>query len=323
MAPDTPVCTTPSLPLVSVIIPTYNIAGYITRAITSALSQQGVLVEVIMIDDASTDQTVNIARSITDPRLTILCQPENKGPSIARNTGIAAAKGDWIAVLDGDDYFEDGRLARCVHHAMTSQADIVVDNLNIAHEDSRDTSLMFDKKNPLFRYPTRIDLACFIKGNQSFLGGYTLGYLKPVFRRSFLLRHHLSYPTDIRIGEDYILMAEALACGAICITDPHAGYVYTVRQGSISHRLNLDSVTRIETADAKFLAKYPLDDRARHAYIKRQRKLRIAYDFTRLVDAIKSRNIPEIFSIILSSPAAAIELWRPILARLNRGLKRG
>lgn len=303
-------------PDISVIIPTYNVATYIKAAITSALTQKGVSIEIIMIDDKSSDDTVAIAKSVNDPRLEIIELSRNGGPSVARNKGFEIAKGEWIAVLDGDDVFEDGRLTRLLVEATKSQADIIVDNLNVYREDNQSISPMFT--SPEFQSPTIIDLAHFIRGNQLFLGGYALGYLKPLFKSTFLKSHGLSYSTDIHIGEDYLLMAECLAKGAKCVTCPQAGYRYTVRAGSISHRLNQDAVSRIENADKYFISKYPLTGEALVAQTKRTDNLKLAFSFTELVDAIKGKKIADIIKILISQPICIFYLWRPIATRIKR-----
>ncbi len=303
-------------PDVSIIIPTYNVAAYIKTAMTSALSQKDVSLEIIIIDDKSSDNTVAIAKSINDPRIQIIELVQNGGPSVARNKGFEIAKGEWIAILDGDDAFEEGRLAKLLSEARKSQADIVVDNLNVYREDNQSIAPMFT--SPEFQSPTVIDLAHFIRGNQLFLGGYTLGYLKPFFRSAFLKSHALSYSTDIRIGEDYLLMAECLAKGAKCITCPEWGYRYTVRANSISHRLKQDAVSRIENADQYFTSKYPLSGDALVAQKKRTHKLKLAFAFTELVEAIKGKKIADIIRIFISHPTCIFYLWRPIAARLQR-----
>lgn len=303
-------------PDISIIIPTYNVADYIETAIQSALSQKDVRVEIIMIDDKSSDQTVSIAKTINDPRLQIIELPQNGGPSVARNKGLELARGEWIAILDGDDAFEAGRLVRMLKEARTSQADIIVDNLNVYRQDDQSIAPMFT--SPEFQSSTVIDLAHFIQGNQLFLGGYTLGYLKPMFRSEFLKAHKIAYSTDIRIGEDYLLMAECLAKGAKCITSPQAGYRYTVRAQSISHRLNQEAVQRIENADQYFLSKYPLTGKALTAQKRRSHQLKLAFAFTELVEAIKGKKLANIFKIFLREPTCIFYLWRPVMARLQR-----
>jgi len=90
-----------SKPLVSVIIPAYNCADYIADSIKSALEQDYPNKEIIVIDDGSTDGTVD-ALSSFDGEITLI-QQQNAGSAVARNAGIKAAKGEFIAFLDSDD----------------------------------------------------------------------------------------------------------------------------------------------------------------------------------------------------------------------------
>jgi glycosyltransferase involved in cell wall biosynthesis len=91
--------------LVSIIIPCYNDWQYVEQAVASALSQTYAYKEVIVIDDGSNVKTKEILKKI-EPKITKLITQENKGQSTARNAGIEASKGDYILVLDSDDYFE-------------------------------------------------------------------------------------------------------------------------------------------------------------------------------------------------------------------------
>ena len=101
-------------PFVSVIIPTYNRQRFIRQAITSVLQQTYLFYEVIVIDDASTDQTVAlITQEFAQIRL--ICLPQNHGAAAARNAGIAIAQGDLIAFLDSDDVWHANYLERQVH----------------------------------------------------------------------------------------------------------------------------------------------------------------------------------------------------------------
>lgn len=90
------------MPRVSVIMPTYNAGVRIGAAISGVLTQTHPDVELIVIDDGSTDDTVEIARGFGD-RLTVLQQP-NAGPNAARNAGLRVAQGEYIALCDSDDY---------------------------------------------------------------------------------------------------------------------------------------------------------------------------------------------------------------------------
>lgn len=100
--------------LVSVIIPTHNRADLVVRAIRSVLAQTYRNLECIVVDDASTDNTGDAVRAIQDPRLTYLRHEQSKHASATRNTGIAAAKGEYIAFLDDDDEWLPEKLAKQV-----------------------------------------------------------------------------------------------------------------------------------------------------------------------------------------------------------------
>jgi glycosyltransferase involved in cell wall biosynthesis len=100
------------MPRVSIIIPSYNSLKYLPETLQSVLEQDFQDFEVIVIDDGSTDGTEAwFAANISDSRLRLITQP-NQGPSIARNTGIAVAQGEYIAFLDSDDLWHPSKLSK-------------------------------------------------------------------------------------------------------------------------------------------------------------------------------------------------------------------
>ncbi|WP_445730839.1 glycosyltransferase family 2 protein [Mariniflexile sp.] len=92
-------------PLISIIIPCYNDAQYIEQSILSALNQTYPNKEVIIVDDGSNLETKQVLKKL-EPSITQLITQENQGQSTARNVGIKAARGNYILVLDSDDFFE-------------------------------------------------------------------------------------------------------------------------------------------------------------------------------------------------------------------------
>ncbi len=91
------------IPTVSIIIPTYNRAHLVDRAIQSVLDQTYQDFELIVVDDASTDNTEEVVKSFKDKRIRYICLQKNKGGAAARNTGIEASNGEYIAFQDSDD----------------------------------------------------------------------------------------------------------------------------------------------------------------------------------------------------------------------------
>ena len=94
------------MPLISIVIATYNSKNVILRAVESCLKQSFDDFEVIIVDGASTDGTVDIIKNINNPKITIISEPDN-GIYEAWNKGVRLAKGDWIVPLGSDDYFWD------------------------------------------------------------------------------------------------------------------------------------------------------------------------------------------------------------------------
>ncbi|MDR0548099.1 MAG: glycosyltransferase family 2 protein [Deltaproteobacteria bacterium] len=99
-------------PLVSVIVPTYNRAYCLNRALNSVLSQEGgIKFELIVVDDGSTDETPKLLEPLAkEGRIEVLTQA-NRGVAAARNLGLSVAKGEWVAFLDSDDEWSQGKLA--------------------------------------------------------------------------------------------------------------------------------------------------------------------------------------------------------------------
>lgn len=103
--------TRPDSELISVVIPAFNRSSLITGAIKSVLRQTWTNLELIIVDDCSTDDTVAVIRAIDDPRIRVIEMAENSGPSAARNRGIEHAKGTWVAFQDSDDEWLPDKLA--------------------------------------------------------------------------------------------------------------------------------------------------------------------------------------------------------------------
>lgn len=102
------------MPKVSVVIPAYNAMGYLPETLESVLKQTFTDYEVLIINDGSSDNIVEWASTLKDPRVRVISQ-HNQGVSVARNTGIAQAQGEYIAFLDADDLWEPTKLEKQVN----------------------------------------------------------------------------------------------------------------------------------------------------------------------------------------------------------------
>lgn len=111
--------------LVSVIIPTYNRSSMIRRALASVISQDYTNLEIIVVDDCSIDDTVQIVKSYEDPRIRLATTDVNsKGAAKPRNVGLQMAKGQYVAFLDSDDEFLPCRISRMVEYLEAADAKV-------------------------------------------------------------------------------------------------------------------------------------------------------------------------------------------------------
>lgn len=303
-------------PDVSFLIAAFNAEESISRAIDSALAQRGVSVEVVVVDDGSSDGTVSMAARYPRDLVQVVELGRNRGPGGARNAGLAIAAGRFVAVLDADDTVHPDRLARMICRAEMFGAAIAVDNLEVVHGDADAGQPMFAPER--LAAQTYLSLEELIGTSLLFENTFSYGYMKPVFERRFLRQAGLRYDETLRIGEDYLFLASALARGARCAVDPNAGYRYHVRSGSVSRVMELHHVEAMLSADAAFLSGYDLDRSVLAAQARRTRSLRQGASFLSLVRHLKQHEPLKAAGVALSDPAALRHLRMPIAARLRR-----
>jgi len=233
---------------ISVIIPAYNAAGFIGRAIESVLSQTMQALEIIVIDDGSTDKTGVILQGYAQahPAVKIIELPRNGGVAAARNAGFAAARGVWLAVLDADDAFAPERLAALVAFGVSTGADFVADDIAyydaVAKVVTGNAKVSADPDEP-------VSLQQFFAHNLADGKGMDWGLLKPVFRRQSLIARNIAYRDKISHGEDFQLVVDLLLSGADFRILPRPLYLYTQRRGAVSGKPS--GLTRTSIAYAK------------------------------------------------------------------------
>lgn len=294
---------------VSVVIAAWRARSFIEKAIATALSSTGITVEVIAVDDASPDDTFAVLSRLasTDPRVRALQLQRNSGPSAARNLAIESAKGRYIAVLDADDTILPGRLAELVELADRQNADIVVDNmLNVDETGARLSDNPF-LKSTAFANERGVDLATWVRYNNPMTGEDTIGYLKPVIRRSKLVETGIRYDTDLRNSEDYYFIADLLAANASMIYVPSTGYNYTRSSSSTSYRLKPDQTQAWLQAEARFMARHgtSLSTQERAALAVRKRTLSNVNNLVAVTEALKARKLGATARLLASDPHGA------------------
>jgi succinoglycan biosynthesis protein ExoU len=288
--------------IVDVLIAAWNRADTIEHAVASALAEPEVA-NVIVVDDGSSDDTVGRVRHIArhDDRTIIHRLSTNSGPSTARNAGLTLSAAPWVAVLDGDDFFLPGRIAKLL--ASAGGCDLVGDDILQIDEAQVGKS----EPRPSFgdRSATwRLDFETFVRGNASRRGAprRELGFVKPLMRRAFLDRHGLRYDPRLRLGEDYALYARALGVGARFAMLPPCGYVSVMRAGSLSGRHAREDLERLRDVDLELAA---IDNLTRAD----QRALRVHYHsvdakirWLAIIDGFKARSPSGFLKPFVCSP---------------------
>lgn len=182
-------------PLVSAVIPTFNRANFIGHTIKSVLEQSYKNIEIIVVDDASTDNTRDIVRNFSDPRIIYICLDNNSGPSIARNTGVRSAKGRFVAFLDSDDAWYPQKIELQIA-AIKQQA--LPDNI-VCY-----TRVIVSTNNSSYLLPTRGKYA------DEPIGDYVCGNDGLISTSSIMLAHYLAlenpFPIDQKHYEDWDLL---------------------------------------------------------------------------------------------------------------------
>ncbi len=185
--------------LVSVVIPTYNRARYLPESIDSVLGQTYPHIELILVDDGSTDDTQEVLRGYGD-RIRVVHQ-QNAGPAIARNRGIAVAKGDIVAFLDSDDQWHPTKLERQVRSLEAAGPEVVCSlcNCTVLYANGATTSTfaiadtMPKCPTGMWLNPVEVLLNRFVMFNQAI-----------AIRREVLERVGY-FDESLKFGEDYEL----------------------------------------------------------------------------------------------------------------------
>ncbi len=213
-------------PLVSVIVPNYNAERYISACIESIENQTYKNIEVIVIDDGSTDSSVRVMRDLTQKYNNItLYRQENQNAAIARNQGLKFSKGVYLLFLDSDDILYKDAVASLVESAESEKSDLVIGKYKT-----------IDKDDKVIRECNVVDTAQTIEDLMKFIGTVPNPsnklYVKAIVETNGLIWG------NVRIGQDLNFYLKYLACCKKITTVSSYIYGWRILQGSISNTFN-------------------------------------------------------------------------------------
>ena len=316
-------------PEVSIIIPTYNSEAYIAQAIESVLNQTYINFEIILVDDASDDSTLEIARSFCDRRLKIISNKQNRGVSYGRNCGIKAARGNWIALLDSDDWYAPERLEKLLFVAQKENADLVADDLNLIRDrESQPWSTLLQENEQQVSSIKIIDGVEFVISDRpnpiNAKRNWSLGYTKPLIRREFLLQHNIEYDENIRVGEDYVLYLECLRQQARFALVSQAYYYYRTRDTSLSTRKATEYLSDSCNITNIFITReinFDRDSALLKALLENLAYYQKRLAYYRVLESIKQKNIILTVVQILNNPYTLGDLLNKFVSIWRKKLK--
>ena len=187
--------------VVSVIVPVYNVGNYIGRCIDSILKQDYNELEIILIDDGSTDNSGVICDDYakTDDRI-IVIHTENRGVSSARNEGLKIATGEYVAFIDGDDWVDEKFIGILVDLILTSKSDMAICSMLYCYDKNPQTSFLYTDNYEIFGQKEIFSKILLSEK----IGGFLSNKL---FKKS-LIRTFMN--ENIHMSEDFVFCAEYL-----------------------------------------------------------------------------------------------------------------
>lgn len=197
------------MPSISIILPVFNGESYVRDTIDSILGQTFSDFELICVDDGSTDGSLKILESISasDPRVTVLTQ-KNQGPGAARNKGLDAATGSYVAMLDADDLYSENLLEKLYSKATKIDADIVVTRSS-EFEDGTGRNVDAWWTLNVCQIPNK-EIFSSLEMRDFIFTAFIGWPWDKLFRRSFIEKHGIRYPV-LPNSEDLYFVFLALA----------------------------------------------------------------------------------------------------------------
>ena len=223
---------------ISVIIPIFNVERYLKRCLDSILRQEKVSMEIILVDDGSTDSSGRICDDYADKYPNVRCRHiSNSGPSTAKNIGYDMASGNYVAFIDSDDEIKADMFNKMLDSGYKHNADIVCCNYiqvdeegHISHTEytNKEYELTQDEALKAILIKDKIYSQCWTK----------------IYKRETMDLHHVRNMEGLKTEEDFIYNIQAFACSkTVCIVDKPL-YIYTHRSKSLSKDYYKDHINQ-------------------------------------------------------------------------------
>ena len=302
-------------PLVSILTPAYKAEPYIGQAIESVLAQTMPDWELIIVEDCSPDKTAQVVEQyLGDPRIKLIRNEQNLGECGSRNRALDAAQGEWITLLDADDWYEPQRLERMLELAQNTQEKVVIDLRRSVQEGTGETRIAnISTVYPNPSVPKRFSLYECIYGHI---------VEKPLIWHETIRRHQLRYREGVLKGGDYIFNIQVIHWAGGLWVLPEVLYNYRVHPNSMIRQLRTDlSKTHFLYETIMNLPEIQSDARLRRAVMADYRR-ELGYqklnDFRR---ALRRLSIGDMVRTYREAPAVLTLFLKELPDALRRRLR--
>lgn len=233
----------------TLVMPLYNEEQLLRRSLTSIVQQINQNFELLMVNDASTDQTVTIAQEFIKhhANFRLLNQTTNQGISAARNRGISEAQGDLITFIDGDDWLEPQFTDYFLTCFQDQQLDLAV--CGFVKESAKKVLNKISSLSPAYYSKPQL-----VKQITKMTNGSVMGYTwNKVYRLKTIRKYHLTFAPDLSLMEDQVFNIKYVAVTNRFYVDSTPLYHYWQHGQSATHTYNLQHMKSIGQANYRIL----------------------------------------------------------------------
>ncbi|MBD5131278.1 MAG: glycosyltransferase family 2 protein [Clostridiales bacterium] len=221
-------------PVLSVIIPTYNTSDLLGRCIEYVLNQTLQEIEIIIIDDCSTDtteQVINHYINKTDKKIKHIKNAKNSGIGYSRNIGIDLSEGEFIAFVDSDDWVDSSLFSTIIMKMQEENADIGIFGVKDEFDDCNSSKKRYDYKYNILDNEFALRLLSRSENNDVYISPMVT---QKVYRKSFLKNNNIFFRTNCYFDDvEFTFMCFTYSCKLISV--PDVFYHYYQRNGSLMH----------------------------------------------------------------------------------------
>ncbi|MBR5153981.1 MAG: glycosyltransferase [Alphaproteobacteria bacterium] len=208
---------------ISIIVPCYNVEKWVGRCLDSLIGQTMSDIEIICIDDKSTDNTLGILKQYADAdkRISIIEMPENRGVAVARNMGLAAAKSPYIGFIDPDDYIDADFYEKLYNAAVKS--DVPVAKAAVTITNCKTNQMWISDFNEK------------IAQNHMF---WTSQFWSALYKHDFLKKNNINFPDEVITGQDSVFLTHVTLCtdNIVLVNDTYYHY-FLFNEGSLDSQV--------------------------------------------------------------------------------------